>query len=268
MDLTAVTSYRSARTSADLTLAPGEAFLAGGTWLFSEPNEDITGLVDLTGLGWDSITVADAGVTVGALATIESLVAWGNSNQTQWPAAAMFAQAADALLAAFKVWHLATVGGNICRAYAAGAMISLGAGLDATATIRRPDGTEFVVPVAEVPTGDTTTILNPGEVMTEVFFPAKAMRSRAALRKMALARYGRSGAVVTGRVDADGSATFGITAATTTPVVWHLRALPAPGELMRLASTASGYYTDPMGSADWRRHVSGVLLEQVREDLA
>lgn len=268
MDLTAVTSYRSARVPADLALAPGEAFLAGGTWLFSEPNEDITGLVDLTDLGWNTITAADAGVTVGALVTIESLVAWGNENQGEWPAAAMFSQAADALLAAFKVWHLATIGGNICRAYAAGAMISLGAGLDATATIRRPDGTEYVVPVSEVPTGDTTTILNRGEVLTEVFFPAAAMRSRTALRKMALARYGRSGSVVTGRVDTDGSATFSVTAATATPVVWHFPALPASGTLTRLASAASGYYTDPMGSADWRRQVTGVLLEQVREDLA
>jgi CO/xanthine dehydrogenase FAD-binding subunit len=268
VDLSTVTSYRVAHSAADLALAPGETFLAGGTWLFSEPNENVTGLVDLTSLGWDAITESDAGVTVGALVTIEELVRWAKGAEVRWPAARLAPLAADALLASFKVWHMATVGGNVCRAYTAAAMISLGAGLDAVATVVAADGTEYVIPVAEIPTGDTTTTLGRSDALRSIFFPAAALRSRAALRKIALARYGRSGAVATGRVDHDGSAVFTITAATQVPTVWRLPALPAPGELTALAADAPGYYTDPMGSADWRRHVSGVLLEQLREDLA
>lgn len=268
MDLSAVTSYRVATGLADLALAPGEAYLAGGTWLFSEPNEHINGLVDLTSLGWDDIEESDAGVTVGALVTIERLVEWARRSEGLWPAARLMPLAADALLASFKVWHMATVGGNICRAYAAAAMVSLGAALDASGTIVRADGSAYSVPIAEIPTGDATTILRPGDALRSVHFPAPTMRSRASLRKIALARYGRSGAVATGRVGSDGTAVFTITAATITPTVWRLPALPAPGELTALAAAASGYYTDAMGSADWRRHVSGVLLEQARGELA
>jgi CO/xanthine dehydrogenase FAD-binding subunit len=268
VDLTTVSSYRVAERLADLALAPGEHFLAGGTWLFSEPNEHVTGLVDLASLGWDDIEESDAGVTVGALVTIERLVEWARRSEGSWPAARLAPLAADALLASFKVWHMATVGGNICRAYAAAAMIALGSALDAVATVVRADGSTYEIPVAEIPAGETTTVLEHGDVLRSVFFPARALRSRASLRKIALARYGRSGAVVTGRVDPDGAAVFSVTAATSTPTVWRLPALPAPGELTRLAESASGYYSDPMGAADWRRQVAGVLLERVREDLA
>jgi len=268
VDLSAVTSYRVATGLAELALEPGEHFLAGGTWLFSEPNEHITGLVDLSSLGWDDIEESDAGVTVGALVTIEKLVEWARRSEGLRPAARLFPLAADALLASFKVWHMATVGGNICRAYAAAAMVSLGAALDATGTIVRPDGSAYSVPIAHIPTGDATTMLAPGEALRSVHFPAHALAARASLRKIALARYGRSGAVATGRVDPDGAAVFTITAATLTPTVWRLPAPPEPGQLTRLAAEASGYYTDAMGNADWRRQVSGVLLEQVRGDLA
>ena len=37
MDLDTIGTYRYARRRADLVLEPGERFLGGGTWLFSEP---------------------------------------------------------------------------------------------------------------------------------------------------------------------------------------------------------------------------------------
>jgi len=33
-------------------------------------------------------------------------------------------------------------------------------------------------------------------------------------------------------------------------------------------ATAPGFYSDPLGAADWRRGVSVVLAEQIRTDLA
>ena len=51
MDLTRVESHRFAVDRGGLTLRPGEHLLAGGTWLFSAPQPEITGLVDLTALG-------------------------------------------------------------------------------------------------------------------------------------------------------------------------------------------------------------------------
>ena len=49
VDLPDLTEVRIARERADLRMRPTEAPLAGGTWLYSEPQDGLTGLVDLTG---------------------------------------------------------------------------------------------------------------------------------------------------------------------------------------------------------------------------
>lgn len=275
MDIDTVTSYRRARTRADLALAPGETFLAGGTWLMSEPQPDTTGFVDLTTLGWPDLEVTREGLRIGATCTIARLVAWAQGRATdaappprEWTALSIVPDAANALLASFKIWNTATVGGNVCRSFAAGAMVSLAAGLDGIAVIWTPGGGERSIPVSELMTGDATNSLARGEVLRAVELPSHALASRAALRKIALAEHGRSGAVVTGRVDRDGAAVFGVTAATLTPVVLRYAGVPAREELARDVADAPGYYTDPLGAADWRRAVAGVLAEQIRGGFA
>ena len=267
MDLTAVTSVRTARARADLALAPGERYPAGGTWLLSEPQPDVTGLVDLTGLGWDRVERGDDGdVRIGAMTTIRALERWAAA-QT-FPAAGLFGQCAESLLASFKVRHAATIGGNIARSYAAGAMIALAATLDATAVIVTADGDARTVPVAALPTGNGTTSLAHGEVIEAVVIPAAALEARTAHRRIALAQHGRSGALLTGRRGRDGECTFVITAATATPTVLRYPTLPDADVLAADARAASGYYTDALGAADWRREVSAVLLDEVRKELA
>ena len=86
-------------------------------------------------------------------------------------------------------------------------------------------------------------------------------------RKIALADLGRSGAVLTGRVDPDGATVFAITAATLRPTVFRYPGLPTAAELRAAVEAADGYYTDPLGPADWRRAVSATLALRVRDDL-
>jgi CO/xanthine dehydrogenase FAD-binding subunit len=266
MDLTAVTGFRRATTRADLTLAPGERFLAGGTWLFSEANPDVTGLVDLSGMGWEALRVDDAGLAIGPTCTIARLLA--EPARRGWAAQPLFGMAAHALLAGFKIWNEATVIGNICRAYAAGAMLAACATLDADAVIWTPDGGQRIVPVASLPTGNGTTSLAHGELVREVRISADALGARTSLHKIALAELGRSGAVASGRAHADGTAVVVITAATLTPTVLRWDALPSPAEAREAAQAAEGFYSDALGAADWRRHVSGVLAARVINDLA
>ena len=273
MDIDTITSYRRARTRDDLALASGEVFIAGGTWLMSEPQPETTGFVDLTTLGWPDLEVTAEGLLIGATCTIARFVAWAQGKgadtpPAEWSALTMVPDAANALLASFKVWNTATVGGNVCRSFAAGAMVSLAAGLDGLAVIWTPDGGERRHPVADLVTGNGTNSLEPGEVLRAIELPERALRSRALLRKIALAELGRSGAVVTGRVDEDGAAAFSLTAATWRPVVFRYPHLPDPATLADEIAAASGYYTDPLGSADWRRGVAGVLAERIREELA
>ncbi len=262
MDLHSIQRYRFARTRDDLALAPGERFVAGGTWMFSEPQVDTTALVDLTTMGWPSWEENDSGLRIASTCTIAELTR--ARLRPDRPARILFAQCADALLASAKIWTVATVGGNICRSFAAGAMIHLAVALDGVAEIWTPDGGERRAVIAGLITGNGTNSLRPGEVLRAVHLPARALRARTAFRKIALAELGRSGAVVSGRVDEDGAATFAITAATLTPTVLGFATLPSADRLRFEIDSAAGYYTDPLGSADWRRAVTGVLAEQIR----
>lgn len=266
MDLHTVATYRRPTSRAELALAPGERILGGGTWLYSEPQVQTTGLVDLTAMGWAPLqALPDGGLRIAATCTIAELLALPAN--PEWTAQPLFRQAAECLLASFKVWTAATVGGNIAQSFAAGAMISMAATLDGIAEVWRPDGTDARIPVAEIPAGNGENSLRHGEVIRAIDLPGDALRSRTALRKIALAELGRSGAVLTGRLDADGSAVFVITAATLTPVVLRYPSLPSAERLRADAHAAPGYYTDPLGPADWRQHVAGVLLVEVLEEL-
>ncbi|MDQ1082558.1 MULTISPECIES: xanthine dehydrogenase family protein subunit M [Microbacterium] len=269
MDITTITSFRSARTRDDLALAPGEVVMAGGTWLMSEPQPGTTGFVDLTTLEWPDIEITDEGLRIGATCTIARLLAWvEHEAPAAWTSLALARPSADALLASFKIWNTATVGGNVCQAFAAGAMIAMLSTLDATALVWTPDGGERRIAVADLVVDNAATSLAPGEVVRALDVPARALASRVGLQKIALAELGRSGAVVTARVDPDGSAVFVVTAAVRRPRVLRFGRIPGAGELRDAVATAHDFYTDPLGSADWRRGVSVVLAERVRQGLA
>jgi len=275
VDIETVTTYRRAHIREDLALSPGEVLLAGGTWLMSEPQPEATGFVDLMTLDWPDLEVDEGGLRIGATCTIARLVAWAEGRTTDaapppssWTAVSIIPDAANALLASFKIWNTATVGGNVCRSYAAAAMVSLAAALDGVALIWTADGGERRLPVAALMTGNGTNALAAGEVLRAIELPARALRARALLRKIALAEHGRSGSVVTGRIDEDGTAVFAITAATLVPVVLRYPSAPGTAALAADVAAASGYYTDPLGAADWRRDVSGVLAERIRAELA
>ncbi|BDI21433.1 xanthine dehydrogenase family protein subunit M [Herbiconiux sp. L3-i23] len=266
MDQGTVTSYRFARDRADLALGPGEKVVAGGTWLYSEPQTHLTGFVDITPMPWPHLEFPDdGGLVVAATCTIAELAEL--ADDPRWRAAPLFFQCASALLASFKIWSIATVGGNICQSFSAAGMVSLATALDATALVWTAGGGEYRRPVAGLMTGNGTNSLAPGDVLRSVSFPADALRARTAYRKIALAELGRSGAVLTGRRHDDGRTVFGITAATLTPTVLRFPQPPSAEELRSTVAAASGYYTDPLGSADWRRGVSEVLLEEIRVEL-
>ena len=266
MDLNTVTTFRRARTRADLALAPGERILGGGTWLYSEAQVGTTGLVDLTTMGWPALERTDAGLRIAATCTIAELSRI--PAEPGWRAHPLFFQCATALLASFKIWNIATVGGNVCRSFAAASMVSLCVALDAEAVVWTPDGGEYRLPVERFVTGNGTNVLAPGEVLRAIDVPERALRATTGYRKIALAELGRSGAVLTGRRDESGEVVFGMTAATLAPTVLRYPAVPEAAILLRDVHAAGGYYTDPLGSADWRRHVSAVLLEEIRQELA
>jgi CO/xanthine dehydrogenase FAD-binding subunit len=263
-------------TVTDLVPAPGatwrdgDAWLAGGTWLFSQPQPGLRRLLDLNDFGWPPLTESAGGREIAATCTLADLARWRPA--ALWPAAAAFRQCCDALLASFKVWNTATVGGNICLSLPAGAMTSLAASLDGVATLWSADGSARDVPVTDFVTGPGRNVLRPGELLRSVFLPAAAMRCRTVFRQASLSPLGRSAAVVIARRSAGdlpgGSPmVITVTAATPSPVQLRFAAPPTTqAAVTALAAAAGSYHDDVHGAPEWRaamtrRYVAEVVAE-------
>lgn len=257
-------------------LGPGDAILAGGTWLFSEPQPHIRRLVDITQLGWPPVALSDDGVELAATCTVAEvsrLTSTLTRERPDWVAAPLFHQCCTALLASFKIWSAATVGGNLALSLPAGSMVSLAAALDAVVTLWRPDGGDIRLPVAEFVTGAAANVMTPGDVLRSVWLPAAALRATTAFRKLAPSPLGRSGVVVIGRRDTDcdgGGFTLSVTAATVRPHVLRFPGVPTAADLAGAHGLidAQEWTVDAHGDPDWRRAVTLVLAEQIRRELA
>lgn len=270
MDLHTVSALRTPTCRDEVwPLQRGDAILAGGTWLFSEPQPEVHRLVDITALGWPPITVDDNGIELAATCTVAEISELSRRLPTEWAAAPLLHQCCTALLASHKIWRTATIGGNLCLSFPAGAMISLTSALDATVVVWRADGTEYRLPVAEFVTGAATNRLSPGDVLRSVQLPATALRSRTAYRKRAPSPLGRSGVVVIGRRDDDGLV-LSVTAATVRPYIFRFTGIPEAAVLDEALATIGedAWTRDAHGDPDWRRAVTRVLAGQIRAELA
>lgn len=273
MDLNTVSEVIAPVRRADLpTWRAGDAVIAGGTWLYSEPQIHLRRLIDVTALGWPSVKIHDHGLELAATCTVDEVSALSHALPDEWVAAPLFHQCATALLASFKIWKTATVGGNLSLSLPAGAMISLVTGLDGTVTVWRLDGSEYTVDITDFVTGAATNVMAPGDILRSVFLPAAALRGTTAYRKIALSRLGRSGAVLVGRRDVlrDGGAfTLAITGSTTKPVRLEFADVPSAADLgAALADIPDElWHSDAHGAPDWRKAVSSVLAHEIRDEL-
>jgi CO/xanthine dehydrogenase FAD-binding subunit len=273
MDLNTIVAVLQARERNDLSdWGPGDAVIAGGTWLLSEAQGDLRRLIDITTMGWEPVTISDAGLELAATCSVERIANLAAQLPSDWTAAPLLRQCCTALLASFKVWKTATIGGNVCLSFPAGAMISLVTALDGVLTIWRPDGSEFAVGIVDFVTGAATNVLAEDEVVRSVFLPASALRGRTAFRKIALSPLGRSGAVLAGRLDqrADGGTfALAVTGSTTRPLSIRFPGVPGPDNLdVALAEIPDElWHDDAHGAPDWRRAVSIVLAHEIRDEL-
>lgn len=248
----------------------GDAWLAGGTWLFSEPQPELSRLIDLDGFGWPPLVRDDAGLQIAATCRIADFHMFDPPEE--WPAAMLFAQCCEALLASFKIWNVATVGGNLCLALPAGALISLTAALEGTCTLWQPNGGERAMPVTEFVTGIGRSVLQPGELLRAITLPVSALRKRTAFRRASRGRLGRSTVLLIGtRCPLDGGLSLTISAATSRPIRLDLPLLPHAADLRAAIDAAVPpqlYFEDAHGTAGYRRHMTLHLAEEIRQALA
>ena len=269
MDLNTITAVAHPQTRAQLPVwTPGDAWLAGGTWLFSEPQAHLTRLIDLTDLKWPALTITDSHLTIAATCTISQLDAL--ACPTDWLAAPLISQCCRAFLASFKIWKTATVGGNLCMSLPAGPMISLTSALDGVCTIWKATGGEQKIPVIDFVTGNQRNRLHSGDLLRQIDIPIAALKRRSAFRQISLAPVGRSAALLTGSLDADGALTLTVTASTVRPIRLLFPKAPDASALRAAISeeiTDDLYHTDIHGKPLWRKHMTLRLAEEIRGEL-
>lgn len=249
----------------------GFAWLAGGTWLFSEPQVDVHTLIDLQSLKWPSLQISAEGLEIASTCTVAELDRFVEKAPPDWTTAPLFRLCCRSFLASFKIWNEATVGGNICMSLPAGPMISLTAALEGVATLWPRSGEQRRVPIVDFVTEDHRNVLAPGELMRSILLPAHALRKNFAFRRFTLTHLGRSEALVIGtRCPEHGEFLLTITAATVRPFQLHFEGMPTAEGLKRAIDEAvpfSMYFDDVHGSPAHRKHLTHYFAQQIRSEL-
>jgi CO/xanthine dehydrogenase FAD-binding subunit len=270
MDLNTIAEVARPKARSDLPVwTAGDAWLAGGTWLFSEPQVHLHRLIDLTDLKWPALTINANGLSIAATCTIAQLDAF--ACPPDWLAAPLFNQCCRAFLASFKIWKTATVGGNLCMSLPAGPMISLTSALDGVCAIWKADGGERKIAASEFVTGNQQNVLKPGELLRQIDIPLAALKRRSAFRQISLTPVGRSAALLIGSIAGDGAFALTVTASTKRPIKFSFTKIPSTPELreaIRQTIPDDLYHDDLHGKPFWRKHMTLRLAEEIRSELA
>jgi CO/xanthine dehydrogenase FAD-binding subunit len=221
-------------------------------------------------MGWEPVRLTvDGDLEIAATCTIAQLSRF--AERADWVAAGLVEQCCRAFLASWKIWHMATVGGNLCNGLPAGPMISLTAALDGVCTLLSQSGEVRRVPVKDFVVGAGVKDLLPGELLRSITVPARALASRTAFRQASLYGLGRSGALLIGARDPiDGELALTITAATVRPVQLRFAVAPnaeAVREAVEHGVRPEEYFDDIHGLPAWRRHMTYRFAEEIRREL-
>ena len=270
MDLHGITEIARPRERDDLpTWNAGDAWLAGGTWLFSEPQLTVSRLIDIADLGWPALQVSGQGLRIAATCKIAELD--GATFPAAWTAAPLVNRCCRSFLASFKIWNVATVGGNICMSLPAGPMISLTAALDGVCIIWTPERDERRIAIIDFVLAPLRNVLKPGELLRAIDLPIVALRRRTAFRQISLSPLGRSGALLIGtRSPDDGSIALTVTASTPRPVQLTFARMPSRAALrekLEAEIPPELYFDDVHGAPAWRRQVTLQFAEEIRVEL-
>ncbi|MGH7264460.1 MAG: FAD binding domain-containing protein [Candidatus Rokuibacteriota bacterium] len=259
-----------------LTAEPGAAVLAGGTdlmvhlrqpWRERKPPA-VVNVKRIPGLA--DVTVTDAAVRLGALASLTALIEHPVIRD-EYPVLPFTAR----YMGSPAIRNLATVGGNLCNASPAADLPPVLLALDAEVGIAGPKG-ERRVPLDAFFRGPGQTVLEPGELLTWVEVPRRRPAwpiryERLDVRRaMDIAIAGAAVAVALdgGRVR---EARVALCAVAPTPIrVRDAEAVLVDGDLTPevaaraadLAAAAARPISDVRATAEYRREMVGVLTRR------
>ena len=269
MDLHTVETYlRPSRLAEVADWRTDWAWLAGGTWLFSQPQPQVKTLVDMQGLGWSELEVTPAGLVIGATCVMSRLLT-GAYPQT-WSAVKGLKSAVHEL-ASFKIQNVATVAGNLCLALPASTFAPVMATLGASYNIVSLDGASYWVSALDFQIGANQTILKPGEVLRRIWIPQEQLTWRVNYRRICVATAGLAVSIVVAAYNpSTGQVRFGVGGGVPSPRLIECASVPPLtelGELLDKAIPLSDFLENAQASAVYRRHVIQVLMGRALTEL-
>lgn len=243
------------------------AWLAGGTWMFTQPQPQVKTLVDMQHLGWSEIECTPDGLTIGATCILSHLLQ--ATYPPEWSAVAALHSAVHEL-ASFKVQNVATIGGNVCLALPAGTFAPALVALGATYHLIAPNGATRDVPALAFQTGDRQTVLQPGEALRQIWIPAENLTWHVGYRRICVATAGLAVTIVVVAYNPRTRATrIAIGAATPAPQVLSFPDMPSPMAMAAALDAQcplTAYLDNEQASAIYRRHVTLVMMQRACHD--
>jgi len=254
---------------------PEAKLVAGGTDLLPQMKNGLvkpTAVIDLSGVADLRVLRREdgAGLRVGASVAAREIER-DPYTRSAYPALAE----SGALVGSVQIRNLATVGGNLCNAAPSADMAPPLMALEAEAVVAGPRGRRRV-PMADFFTGVRRTVLAPDELLVELIVPAPGPHSggqylrHTPRRELDIAVVGVASQVTL----SDGvcrKARIALAAVAPTPIrataaERALEGQPPTAQLIaraaQLAVEAARPISDQRGSADFRRHLVGVLTRR------
>ncbi|AFY54707.1 aerobic-type carbon monoxide dehydrogenase, middle subunit CoxM/CutM-like protein [Rivularia sp. PCC 7116] len=259
------------------------SWLAGGTWLFSEPQPDIKTLVDIQSLGWDEIEFVnprcEAGLNnnlhyqgellaIGATCPLIKLVEY--DCLPEYIAVEGFRGAINALSASLKVVNTATVGGNICLGLSVGTIAPIMVALDASYEIWNREEKSRIVAAKDFQIASRQTVLQSGELLRRILIPVENMKWQVNYKRFGIAASDSALAIVCGAYNSVAkNLRVVIGASVAAPVLLQLDGdLEHKNNLNYIASLENiDFIEDTRASAVYRREITQVLIKQCFEQL-
>lgn len=265
MDLQNVTTYVYPQ---DLAVVKnwdnGWAWLAGGTWIFSQAQPNLKVLVDLEKFAWSEIEMTPEGLYIGATCPMAKLRR--AKFPEHWTSVKALFCAVDEL-ASFKVTNMATVGGNICLALPASTFAPVMVALDASYEIWQSDASRRLVYARDFQTGAQQTILQPGEVLRKILIPQQSLESQINYQRICVATAGIAvSIVVTAYNPKISQVRFGLGACIPAPKVLEFDKLPTSAEIDTAIEKLpiADFIDDQIASASYRQYITKILMQRAR----
>lgn len=263
MDLQNITTCLRPKDLATVKWDEGYAWLAGGTWIFSQAQPNLKVLVDLEKLDWSEIEVTPEKLQIGATCTMAKLRR--GKFPENWTSVQALFRAVDEL-ASFKVTNMATVGGNICLAIPASTFAPVMVALDASYEIWRNDSCLRLVRAIDFQTGAQQTILQPGEVLRKILIPQRSLAWQINYQRICVATAGIAVSIVVAAYNPKTSQVrFGLGACLPAPKLLEFDKMPTSAEITAVVEAqlpVEDLIADQIASASYRQHITKVLMQR------